>query len=233
MGNITEKLNTSIELINRWKTLQEKIKDLQQYVNYLNQPPMTYRHHKKQNKDTAATVIDVIGGIAMLLFLILSFIEMGRVNDTGYQIKRHYAGQPDSGTLIFLYLLLALISCIVGICVPNGIRKNKYRQFLQKDNQHRAFCQSKVPEYNKTVEEINSLETYMSNPQICIIPKDYWNYSLEISGYIRNGVVKTVDEAIRLLPKPATNSTVIVCPKCGTQNSANGKFCGKCGQKLM
>lgn len=73
----------------------------------------------------------------------------------------------------------------------------------------------------------------MSNAQVCVIPKDYWDNALEISGYIRNGIAKTVEEAIRLLPpKIKETNNIIFCQNCGTQNTATSAFCVKCGQKL-
>lgn len=230
MENIIEKLNMTIELINKRKELKERVNELQQYKNYFASPQISFKEFKKRNDDTVASVIHVISVIGGILFAILFVVEC--INHDSYenQLRRAF-GSNDNEQRAMIYVILFLIFTIIDL-IPGSIRRNKYRQYIQQDNQYRSMCQSKLGEYQKAVEELNSLEVYMGNPQICIIPKDYWDNALEISGYIRNGVVKTVEEAIRLLP-PKTSNNIIFCQNCGTQNNTTIGFCVKCGQKLI
>lgn len=246
MGNIVEKLNLSIELINKRKNLQEKVQELSQYNNYLNTKQMDYYTFKHENSMPVITFFHVLSFIATLLFMVNTVISII------IQIYNNWVFQQNLNTLksmigsgigntsyqvdfsgIFLFALLTVIAIIICI-VTNNMKKKRYAQYIQKDNQYRSMCQSKVEEYQKVVEELNSFEAYMSNSQICVIPKDYWDNALEISGYIRNGVAKTVEEAIRLLPpKKAETKNTAFCQYCGTQNIGTGSFCVKCGQKLI
>lgn len=250
MENIVEKLNLSIELINKRKTLQEKVQELSQYNNYLNTKQMNYYTFKYENSMPAITFFHVLSFIAMLLFMMNTVVSIfvqvynnwvfqqnlntlkrysnsgmiGGISNMSYQVD--YSG-------IFLFSILTVVAFVVCIVTTN-MKKKRYAQYLQQDNQYRSMCQSKVGEYQKAVEELNSFEAYMSNPQICVIPKDYWDNALEISGYIRNGVAKTVEEAIRLLPpKKTETNNIVFCQYCGTQNIGAGGFCVKCGQKLI
>lgn len=210
MENIIEKLNLSIELINKRKTLQEKVNELSQYNDYLNTPQVDFKIYKANNKITSASVFRVISNVIAVI--------------GGIMIISYYA------SLAGIFWLV--IAAILGT-VATTIKKSKYQKYIQQDNQYRSMCQAKLGEYQKAVEELNSLEIYMSNAQVCVIPKDYWDNALEISGYIRNGIAKTVEEAIRLLPpKIKETNNIIFCQNCGTQNTATSAFCVKCGQKL-
>lgn len=232
MENIIEKLNLSIELINKRKTLQEKINELSQYKHYLDSAQLKYKKFKKENKNTTAMALHIICSIAFFVFLILMIMEIKNYNSYENQWRRAFGTSDNSIVFIWLYAILIIFTFVMDI-IPCRIEKNAYKKYIQQDNQYRSMCQAKLGEYQKAVEELNSLEIYMSNAQVCVIPKDYWDNALEISGYIRNGIAKTVEEAIRLLPpKIKETNNIIFCQNCGTQNTATSAFCVKCGQKL-
>lgn len=75
MENIIEKLNTTIELINKRNGLKQKLNELQQYKDYFDSPQIRFKEFKKRNNDTVASVIHFISIIGELLFLILFIIE--------------------------------------------------------------------------------------------------------------------------------------------------------------
>lgn len=231
MENIIEKLNTTIEFINKRNALKEKINELRQYKNYFDSPQISFKEFKKTNNDTAASVIHLISVIGFILFAILFVIECINHDSPENQWRRAF-GSDENEQRAVIFAILALI-CIIADCIPGTIRGNKYKQYIQQDNQYRNMCQSKLGEYQKVLDELNSIELYMSDPQICIIPKSYWDNALEISGYIRNGIAKNVEEAIRLLPpKRVETNNVIFCQNCGTQNIETSVHCMRCGKKL-
>ncbi len=211
MENIIEKLNLSIELINKRKILKENVNELSQYNDYLNTPQVDFKIYKANNKIVAASVFRVISNVIAVMGIIM--------------IISYYASMAG----IFWLVIAAILGTIA-----TTIKKSKYQEYIRQDNQYRSMCQSKLVEYQKAVEELNSLELYMSNTQVCVIPKDYWDNALEISGYIRNGMATTVEEAINLLPSKIKEiNNIIFCQNCGTQNTTAGSFCVKCGKKLI
>lgn len=71
MENIIEKLNLSIELINKRKTLQEKVNELSQYNDYLNTPQVDFKIYKANNKITSASVFRVISNVMAVIGVIM------------------------------------------------------------------------------------------------------------------------------------------------------------------
>lgn len=233
MKNIIEKLNFSIELINKRKILQEKVQKLSQYKSYIDSAQLNYKKFKKENKNTTAIALHIICCVAFFVFLILMIHEIRNYNSYANQWRRAYGTSDNSAILMWVYAVLMFSTFFMDI-IPCRIEKNAYKKYIKQDNQYRNMCQSKLEEYQKTINELNSLETYMNNIQVCVIPKDYWDNALEISGCIRNGIADTVEDAIKLLP-PKKNEidNIKICQKCGTQNTATGMFCIKCGKKLI
>lgn len=117
MENIIEKLNLSIELINKRKTLQEKVNELSQYNDYLNTPQVDFKIYKANNKITSASVFRVISNVMAVIGVIM--------------IISYYA------SLAGIFWLV--IAAILGT-VATTIKKSKYQKYIQQDNQYRSMC---------------------------------------------------------------------------------------------
>lgn len=184
-NDIIVKIDTALNYIEKRNELIKKVNELSQYYNYLHTQQMDKSAFLAYNKIPSATALRIISNVLFpigTIWFIFSLI----------------AAYNASSNNMVVPILMIIAAAVMGT-VSSSMRKNKYNQYLQQDNQYRSFCQSKVPEYQQAVQQLNQLEQYMNDTKNCIIPKEYWNNSLEISGYIKNGRANSVSEAIELL----------------------------------
>lgn len=197
------RLNIALELIEKRKNLQQRVRELAEQVNYLNTQPMPYSIYKPYIKQTvpATRILTIISNVMACLALFMIFVIIYKSSNDYFYTYRESSN--NDAILFWLFLIVGAVLGTVSTC----IKKSHYHSYLAQDEQNRAFFRTKVIEYEPLKTQLEQLEHYMADPKNCAIPKKYWEHGLEISGYIRNGRAETVEDAIELLERTSNFAT--------------------------
>ena len=185
---LNRNLNDALELIKRREKLLDEINGYLAAEIYLNSPQIAYRDYKRKYVPQAKP-----WRIAknVLLFIFIPYFTL--MFFAGYIV-----GYILTTGKYLLKILIPLVTC-GAIC--RQVRKNHYNIYILNDERNREVYRKQMVRRRDLKDQLESLEAFMSNPQNCIIPKEYWHQAQEIAAYIRNGRAKSIGEAIELIGK--------------------------------